>query len=487
MQQIVNGGGADELYHYLWGKDPFNMDPWDMKKHTLPAVLDFKELARAALDPNAITDFSTEDGRDGWVDLRKHATEQAHPPGWMSPWQNHEEGVLPDFYGYRLQDLLKPEYFEAVTQQSKEAAVNTSQWVDMTSGKDPNLYLAGATNTNMKEAGRSLTNVITFGDMANTKEERIKRLDAIIKKQMEAQNKQEAEDALEQAKKDHIDTIAQLKTSLEVAGAAARVAEMQKVVDNWGGAAEDVQAEGGLPEGYHYEDYLIYSDATGKPVGTGSRAGTLGAMWAEINAKAPEVKAKKVKVLAKKVVKEPEDTGKWVKPYTGPYGEKGLSKTVKDRLKDRLYGGRKEKIGGDVQDRKEFISAYRLLPEPTPTEPEPTKPGAPYMPIVDTLQGMTPFQQYMLEEHGERVSQLDVHREDYPYLSFTRTGEVALYGDEALHEKLPLPDNIRAVQSQNGVVHTVFDPAVHMPKFIGTHEVHMPVSEPTPQQSVLAS
>lgn len=116
-------------------------------------------------------------------------------------------------------------------------------------------------------------------------------------------------------------------------------------------------------------------------------------------------------------------------------------------------------------------------------EPVVTEPSAPptkrvYEPDpVDTLAGMTRFQRYMFEQHGQRISKPDVHREDHPYLAFTRTGEVALYGDEELEKRLGLADNIHAVQSANGIIHQVFDPHVEVPKFIGSHDVAQPHQE----------
>ena len=99
---------------------------------------------------------------------------------------------------------------------------------------------------------------------------------------------------------------------------------------------------------------------------------------------------------------------------------------------------------------------------------------------VDTLAGLTPFQAYMKEQHGESVA-ADVKEEDYPNIAFTQSGRLALYGDDALEKRLNLAPQIRAIQNQNGVVHQVFDPSVQMPKFIGTHDVDQPH-----QESILA-
>ena len=96
------------------------------------------------------------------------------------------------------------------------------------------------------------------------------------------------------------------------------------------------------------------------------------------------------------------------------------------------------------------------------------------MPFVPhTYAGLTPFQLYMKEQHGVDVS-TTVTPSDYPNMAFTSSGQSALYGDEELRKKLNLPANIKAVQSQNGVVHQIFDPYVTMPKFIGTHDTSPP-------------
>ena len=93
------------------------------------------------------------------------------------------------------------------------------------------------------------------------------------------------------------------------------------------------------------------------------------------------------------------------------------------------------------------------------------------------LVGLNPFQVYMKEAHGEDVSADDPTPAEHRDLAFTASGALALYGDEELEKKLGLPSYIRAVQSPNGVVHQVFDPAMAAPKFIGTHDVAQPHQE----------
>ena len=84
---------------------------------------------------------------------------------------------------------------------------------------------------------------------------------------------------------------------------------------------------------------------------------------------------------------------------------------------------------------------------------------------------MTDFQKYMLEEHGEKVSMINLHREDHPHMTFDRSGKIpTLYGDHALEQELGLAVDVRAVQSQSGIIHQVWDPTVVTPKFEGMHE-----------------
>ena len=60
--------------------------------------------------------------------------------------------------------------------------------------------------------------------------------------------------------------------------------------------------------------------------------------------------------------------------------------------------------------------------------------------------------------------------ENYPWLAFTSDGKPALFEDPALEEKLGLPDHIKGVQAQNGIVHTAFMPGQITPGFSGTHD-----------------
>ena len=118
------------------------------------------------------------------------------------------------------------------------------------------------------------------------------------------------------------------------------------------------------------------------------------------------------------------------------------------------------------------VPAVTLRTAAQPPEPQ----GDPDGYVVDTLAGMTKFQQYMHLQHGRDVNPL-IRQQDYPNMAFTASGKLALYGDDELEKRLNLPPNIRAAQTQNGVIHQVFDASLVMPKFVGMHDVSEPHQE----------
>jgi hypothetical protein len=84
----------------------------------------------------------------------------------------------------------------------------------------------------------------------------------------------------------------------------------------------------------------------------------------------------------------------------------------------------------------------------------------------------TPLQTYMREEHPSM--RLELTPETVPWLSFDKSGNVLLYSDPTLHDEMQLPDNIKAIQSQNGITHTAYDPTAVNPKIHGFHEMGVP-------------
>ena len=85
-------------------------------------------------------------------------------------------------------------------------------------------------------------------------------------------------------------------------------------------------------------------------------------------------------------------------------------------------------------------------------------------------QHLTDLQEYAKAEHGI-VPHIDVTPENYPWLSFDQDGNPTLFEDVKLEEKLALPDHVKAIQQQNGVIHTAFMPEMLQPAFAGTMEV----------------
>ena len=83
------------------------------------------------------------------------------------------------------------------------------------------------------------------------------------------------------------------------------------------------------------------------------------------------------------------------------------------------------------------------------------------------LTNLTPLQEYIAEEHpadynpqGEAVT-----KEKYDWMAFTGDNHPALSGDPVLEERLGLSDAVKAVQSQQGVIHEYFDPTAVQPAF----------------------
>ena len=139
------------------------------------------------------------------------------------------------------------------------------------------------------------------------------------------------------------------------------------------------------------------------------------------------------------------------------------------------------------------MKAYRAQfdepDEPDPVDPDPVVPTPdqptthhqrewqPYSP--QTTSGWTEYQRYMYEQHGNIV-EVGGTPSNYSEFAFTSSGEVALYGDPELEKRLGLPEHVRAVMSQNNVVHTTFDHTIEIPKYIGMHDVN-----PAHEESVL--
>ena len=82
-------------------------------------------------------------------------------------------------------------------------------------------------------------------------------------------------------------------------------------------------------------------------------------------------------------------------------------------------------------------------------------------------QHLTELQEYTMNELGI-IPGREITPENYPWLAFAEDGSPALFEDKALQDKLNLPDHIKAIQQQNGVIHTALMPGELQPAFAGT-------------------
>jgi len=71
---------------------------------------------------------------------------------------------------------------------------------------------------------------------------------------------------------------------------------------------------------------------------------------------------------------------------------------------------------------------------------------------------LTDLQEYLQEEHVSQFTTEQVTQERFPWLAFGASGKPTLQSDPELEAKLGLPDHIKAVQSQMGVIHTAYMP-----------------------------
>ena len=123
----------------------------------------------------------------------------------------------------------------------------------------------------------------------------------------------------------------------------------------------------------------------------------------------------------------------------------------RETRKEERQARKDQKHAEKLKERAAEIAAE--VPQPSP---EPT-----------VEQHLTELQEYTQDEHGI-IPGVEVTPENYPWLAFTADGKPALYEDPALEEKLGLPDHVKAIQQQNGVVHTAWMPNMIKPAFAGT-------------------
>ena len=77
---------------------------------------------------------------------------------------------------------------------------------------------------------------------------------------------------------------------------------------------------------------------------------------------------------------------------------------------------------------------------------------------------LDPFErliEYIEETGHEQVTRDMLTPSGVPYVAWDANAMPVIGGDEELHERLGLPDDVIAAMSSNGVVHTMFNPFLH--------------------------
>ena len=135
IQQFVQMGQSTEVMHYLLGRDWNNGDPYENRKYTSVAASQFAQYSGA-----------TTDQYSAWYN---HLDKM---PGFAMPWQNGGENILPTVTGVLSDFTTDPSTLmddfrkTAYDRMSKEAAANTTAWINATSGINPNAKLDGRTD-----------------------------------------------------------------------------------------------------------------------------------------------------------------------------------------------------------------------------------------------------------------------------------------------------------------------------------------------------
>ena len=95
--------------------------------------------------------------------------------------------------------------------------------------------------------------------------------------------------------------------------------------------------------------------------------------------------------------------------------------------------------------------------------------------IPPPKQTLTELEEYIQEQHFQDIGKTTT---DLDWLAVSKfTGASVLTNDELLQHELGLPPEIKAVQSQMGVIHTSFDPTMVVPAFHSTKEaIPIPVN-----------
>ena len=163
MQQASDMGQTSEMMHMLYGRDFMGTDPYNMRTSTLTAMRTYKDAAYQQDHHLHVHDYYWEGGKLYGFDESPgedlNVRHLAEMPGWVAPWQNAGEGILPDFSrgdDYGMQDLMTSYRWAAFERMSTEAQDNAADWIKRTSGYDPNLVISQGKKVDMDTSGRSI-------------------------------------------------------------------------------------------------------------------------------------------------------------------------------------------------------------------------------------------------------------------------------------------------------------------------------------------
>ena len=217
-----------------------------------------------------------------------------------------------------------------------------------------------------------------------------------------------------------------------------------------------------LPSGYYFEDPSNPTSSLIK--GPEGFLGTQNEMWADQDAR----KAQK-QTTTKKGITDWENALRMVEEFGN---ERGLSRNPDDWYDHDYNDNSRPTDFVYVDERKsdrEQQKAEREAEKAQNQEDRQARRDAEKAEALAEEQHLNAIQEYTFEEHGI-VADVDVTPENYPWLAFTEDGTPALFADPVLGDKLHLPDNVIAVQQQNGVIHTSYIPGQIQPAFAGIHE-----------------
>ena len=113
----------------------------------------------------------SESGYNGWLSgsqgkawIREGGTSKLDQPGWVKPWQNANDQVLPDFTGLNensMEDIMHDG--DDLQEFSDGAAQNAAKRIKETGGWDPNILIATGEKVDMETSGRTIFDTLPEG------------------------------------------------------------------------------------------------------------------------------------------------------------------------------------------------------------------------------------------------------------------------------------------------------------------------------------